>query len=367
MTGRVGVSVIVPIYNMEKLLEQSARSVMNQTFRNLEIILVNDGSSDDSLTVAARLAEEDSRVHVITQDKAGMSAARNTGLAQAGGEWIMFFDPGDSMSPNLIAELKKDTEIEDLDIVACCCTAFTGKSETEDHFFDGHRSYHTQAEKRPLYRQLMDGSYGHPGKVFATIGVSWGKLYRASMLREHDLRFNPELRRYQDSMFNMYAFTCARRIIYRDLPLYHCRAERAERFYGSAQTLGEIIPDGYTIVDVRRSALDELGLAEDASLMDAWRLEALRNLVHILNDGVFARLKDEPLEDQVRRAEEVCALPRFEELLENSEEKNFHGRMMQTLFRLIRDRKYKEYRALLSVKRAFLDPFIDRRTVYRQF
>ena len=95
---RVKVSVVVPIYNVEKYLRACLDSIMGQTFKNLEIILVDDGSPDDCPRICDEYAKKDSRVHVFHKHNEGVSSARNLGLENSTGEWITFIDSDDYIS-----------------------------------------------------------------------------------------------------------------------------------------------------------------------------------------------------------------------------------------------------------------------------
>lgn len=98
------VSIIVPIYNLESYIEQSVRSLLAQSYQNIEIILVDDGSIDNSLSIIKQLAAEDSRIVYLSQVNGGAAKARNTGLALATGEYITFVDGDDMLSPNAISD-----------------------------------------------------------------------------------------------------------------------------------------------------------------------------------------------------------------------------------------------------------------------
>lgn len=110
------VSVIIPVYNNEKYVEKCIRSVMEQTHTELEIIVINDGSKDNSLDILKKLAEEDARIKLISQKNAGVAAARNKGLDIASGEYLTFIDGDDYISQNYIEKLyqcawQKNTEM----------------------------------------------------------------------------------------------------------------------------------------------------------------------------------------------------------------------------------------------------------------
>ncbi len=101
------VSVIVPVYNVEQYLPKCIESIQNQSEKDIEIILVDDGSSDDSGAICDRYAKDDSRIHVIHQENGGQGVARNTGLANATGEYVFFMDSDDWIDPDLIKETYK--------------------------------------------------------------------------------------------------------------------------------------------------------------------------------------------------------------------------------------------------------------------
>ena len=94
------ISVIIPVYNVEKYLSRCIESVLNQTYRNLEIIIVDDGSTDDSLNICRRYEKKDKRIKVIHQDNGGLSSARNKGLMNSTGEYISFVDSDDWLHPD---------------------------------------------------------------------------------------------------------------------------------------------------------------------------------------------------------------------------------------------------------------------------
>lgn len=113
------VSVIVPIFNTERYLEKCLTSIMQQTYQDLEIILVNDGSIDRSGKIAASFAEQDSRFFLIEQENQGVSTARNNGLDHAHGEYILFVDSDDWLEPIMVEELVHNMKQSDTDI-SCC-------------------------------------------------------------------------------------------------------------------------------------------------------------------------------------------------------------------------------------------------------
>ena len=101
------ISIIVPVYNVENYLEECLESIKNQTYTDIEVILVNDGSTDGSKEICKRYCELDSRFRLINQENQGQSVARNRGVAESTGEFIVFIDSDDIVKFDLLAQLKK--------------------------------------------------------------------------------------------------------------------------------------------------------------------------------------------------------------------------------------------------------------------
>lgn len=224
------ISVIVPVYNLEKYISRCIDSLLAQTDPNLEILLIDDGSTDRSGEICRRYAELHPAIRYFHQDNRGVSAARNLGLAHAAGEWVLFVDGDDFVEKELAEALLSLTDGE-TDLI---CTAFCAEQhgkQADCNFFPEDFSCRTLAEKSDLFCQLMVAQYAQEGSPYLTaIGVPWGKLYRKSFLDSYGLLFPPQLRRMQDNIFNMKAFYYAREIRYRNLHLYHYRAEHIQSF-----------------------------------------------------------------------------------------------------------------------------------------
>lgn len=126
------VSVIVPIYDSEAYLPMCIESIRNQTYRNLEILLIDDGSTDNSLAICKEMALKDTRIRVIHQENQGVSAARNTGIEVAQGEYLTFVDSDDELLPNGIAVLIKDIETYSADVASASKLYISAENEVRD-------------------------------------------------------------------------------------------------------------------------------------------------------------------------------------------------------------------------------------------
>ena len=113
----VRISVIVPVYNCEDYLEESLGSILNQTFNDIEIICIDDGSSDDSLRILKKIASSDSRIQVFAQENQGAGAVRNYGMKKASGDYVYFFDADDFLESDALEKAYSNAVRNDSDIV----------------------------------------------------------------------------------------------------------------------------------------------------------------------------------------------------------------------------------------------------------
>ena len=203
------ISVLVPVYNVEKYLRRCIDSVLAQTYTDYEIILVNDGSTDRSGDICDAYAEKHSCIRVIHQKNAGVAQARNALLTAARGEHITFVDSDDAIEPNCLETLLMDLEQTGADISICSwCEAADDGTRTEltwDNKEKGFQIWTTdQAMKFLLYQKNIDCNL-------------WGKLFTREVLE--DVVF-PAGKTYEDLAAAWKIFRKARRICYRPEALY---------------------------------------------------------------------------------------------------------------------------------------------------
>lgn len=263
------VTIVVAIYNVADCLEECIQSIISQTYKNIEIILVNDGSTDDSLSVCRRFSSQDSRIKIIDQKNQGVSVARNNGIENAGGDYIMFVDGDDCLHETIVEELVENAGCSD--IIFCAYKAFNESvSSAEDcSFFDGDRDF--SEDKKDLYLQLINLSYGQPGKRYTASGVPWGKLYKKSFIDKHGLRFDKKLIRMQDNIFNMQAFALAEGIKYIDRALYMYRVDNILRYKKLPYKPEYLL----SILHERERIMGEFGLDKDEQIMAFFGEEVL--------------------------------------------------------------------------------------------
>lgn len=204
------ISVIIPVYNTEKYLGTCLDSVAQQTFRDIEIILINDGSTDNSLQIAYRYAEQDDRIKVITQDNAGVSAARNRGLREAHGEYIGFVDSDDWISPQMYQVLFSLMEEYDADIseVSICRTEKENNQKNEKA---KQITVYTQEEYLKRFFKIESQE---------TVYYPYNKLYKRSTLTDNQF---PPYKVGEDVVSTFKAITKCNRVVSSDEELYYYR------------------------------------------------------------------------------------------------------------------------------------------------
>lgn len=184
----VKLSVIIPVYNVEKYLQATLDSVINQTLQDIEIICVDDGSTDSSPKILSEYAAHDSRIRIITQENAGQSSARNKGLAVANAELIAFMDSDDILSPDAYATaVSKMTD--DIDYVCFGIQVV------------GNTLKHIQKTDNEYYRIKFRGKKHVNNNIIRKTDVSpCNKIFRKSIIDKYNILF-PEGLRYEDAYF----------------------------------------------------------------------------------------------------------------------------------------------------------------------
>lgn len=203
------ISVIVPVYRVEEYLERCVKSILSQTYENLEVILVDDGSPDQCPAICDACAEKDARVKVIHQENKGLSGARNAGIDAASGEYLAFVDSDDYVSPHFIEELYQLLQDTGCAIGQCRFSYVKGDGLVEE----GNSAF-------CIYRgeSLMEQLYGPEEKATCFV-VAWNKLYRAELFKETGIRY-PEGRIHEDEATTYRLFHEAKKLAFLDRALY---------------------------------------------------------------------------------------------------------------------------------------------------
>lgn len=201
------ISVIIPVFNAVHTLEKCVHSVLKQTYDNIEIILVNDGSTDESLKLIQKLRTKDNRIQYVSIDNSGVSCARNIGIDMARGEYLVFADADDYMDETMLLKLYEAIRRIQADVAVCTYTVGT----EEKH---GVLDAVNRIDKPDMIKELM-----LPERKMAAF--VWNRLYKASIVKNNGIRFNTKVKVCEDTLFNYEVLKYCREVAVVDEPLYH--------------------------------------------------------------------------------------------------------------------------------------------------
>ena len=189
------ISVIVPVYNTKKYLSRCLDSILSQSFTDFELLLIDDGSTDDSGVICDAYAEKDNRIRVFHKENGGVSSARNLGINNASGKWIYFVDSDDELLPDGLKTLVENVS-EGADVV------MAGYEDVDEN---GNRSCQTN-ERRSLrltQRQSVTTIYTGSGLYYFYMGYPWMRLFRNDLVKRLNIRFDSDIAIKEDSLFVM--------------------------------------------------------------------------------------------------------------------------------------------------------------------
>lgn len=218
------ISVIVPVYNVEKYLDKCIDSIVHQTYEELEIILVDDGSRDSSGELCNKWQRKDSRIKVIHKENAGLGFARNSGLDIATGQYVLYIDSDDYISVNMIEKLYKKSKETQSDTVYCGLTrVFVDGSETPVPAIYDNRSFTGDQIINDVLLEMVGSK--PQDKEDANLFMSvWHAIYSMDIIREHNIRFPSERQiMCEDIMYHIDYLRYARKVTYISDCLYYYR------------------------------------------------------------------------------------------------------------------------------------------------
>ena len=247
------ISVIIPVYNVAAYIEKCVRSVAGQTFQDLEIICVDNGSTDNSLAVLEKLAGADKRIKIFSVENLGPGHSRNKGLDVSTGDYILFVDGDDFIASTMCEFLYERAKAEKLDIAACEFYEYhhdSGQSVPASHRFELGCKYDLSAARGDSRTDFANFAFASP--------FVWGKLYRREVIQKQHIRF--PLGAVEDAPFIVSVLMQCKRVKRFDECLYYYRVGRPGSISGKAE---KMISDGIKNFGVLEENLRSYGVFEE--------------------------------------------------------------------------------------------------------
>ena len=224
------ISVIIPVYNVEQYLDKCLKSVVNQTYENIEVILVDDGSKDSSLMICEKWAKIDNRIKVVHKENGGVSGARNIGIKMATGEFIHFTDPDDYLELDMYE--KNIEKSKKYDLVACAyyvdesefgkeektikCTTFE-IAKNHDEVLEKNYSKIIGFSTRDIKRW----NRGESISKYRSGGMVWQYIFKTNIIKENNVLFDEKLIYKEDEMFVANYLVYAKSVFVNKKPYYN--------------------------------------------------------------------------------------------------------------------------------------------------
>ena len=186
------ISVIIPMYNAEKYISKNINSILSQTYSYFELIIVNDGSTDNSLDVVYKFSDE--RINIISKENGGVSSARNLGLSAAKGDYVFFIDADDYIEPNTLEKFVDVIDSYNPDLIICGIFSETYKNSGHDLLCYDEKFY---ASKKEFKKDIIS-LYSH-----ALLYNVWNKLFKREILLKNNISF-PDIGFGEDCVFKQY-------------------------------------------------------------------------------------------------------------------------------------------------------------------
>lgn len=211
------ISIIVPVYNAQLYIDQCIESVLTQSFQDIELILIDDGSTDESLK-KCRFWESDPRVILISTENHGVSSARNLGLQKASGKWIMFLDSDDYLLESCLEHLMAMVSPDIQAVIAAY------DDDTPGHDKVLHQSVTADSVQKmvldPINNRLLPAFYEIKP---LSLTSCWAKLFLNDVIRANEIRFREELRLSEDTLFHLEYLSCIDNVLVSSLPVIYYR------------------------------------------------------------------------------------------------------------------------------------------------
>ena len=291
-------SVVVPVYNVEAYISEMIESLQKQSLSDLEIILVDDGSPDNSGKICDQYAANDARIRVIHKANAGVGAARNDGLDAATGEWIIFCDSDDWVELNAFEKLVEEGEKNGADVVFGDANLVYGDTVKKTHFYKNEFVTSDRQKMDKLIQADFSRTYcfdpPEEGPAFG-YGGPWNKVVRRQMLLDNGIRFDLSVKGiFDDILYTAYIFAAAKTVAYVHVPVYNYRQLGSSITHSYKANLLEI---NEAIFHSWQEFMDKYG--KDGQFQQPFYANVIRRFKSTLGLYFFSEKNTKPFQEQL--------------------------------------------------------------------
>ncbi|MBM4761459.1 glycosyltransferase [Bacillus sp. B15-48] len=344
------ISIIVPVYKVKEIyLRQCIESLVNQTFKDIEIILIDDGTPDNGGVVCDEYALHDNRVKVLHQENQGVSSARNKGIDVATGDWITFVDADDWIELDACEKLKNIILQEDLDLLLFALKVNFTKKEVENPFWDEEFAYLDKKDREELQIQLLYKTVSKFSPPYSMVGVAVCKLYRTQFLKEKNFKFNTELELSEDGLFAFWALEEAQKVIYVNEFLYHYRKHSESATYRYRKNAETDYGNGMVELEKCLKVTHK-----NQRFYTAYYYRTLLNISAICNQLHCHKLNDKPILKKVNDIKKLCNSEPYISAIKNTSIKHYFaksGTFQKVGFIFLKFRLYLLYYSLILLRK----------------
>jgi len=291
----IKVSIIIPVYNVDKYLETCLKSVINQTLKEIEIICVNDGSTDNSLDILQKFQINDNRIIIINQENSGQGIARNKALKIAKGEYIGFVDPDDWIKPTMFETLYNTAKEFKSDLVE--------ESYIIHNEIRNYEKYVKNKVKLPVRKSFNHNDVKN--YLFSPKLAVWNKLYKAELINKNKIEFM-DLYRSEDIIFTVKSRFFANNIVYIDNADYFYRIKKID-----ISSSDKDVDLDFFIISFKKELIE-------SGMYESLKKEFTEWVINLLLDSYKTRIKEEKYELKQR----------IKSTLSKESYKKFHNRLL---------------------------------------
>lgn len=346
------VSVIVPVYNAGEYIKGCLDSLVNQDLDNIEIIVVNDGSTDGSRDICQVYDDHYPFVKLVDKKNEGVSVARNVGLDSANGKYIAFVDADDYVEKNFCSAFFAAAEQNDSDIVICDYQLGEGSSVAFTKEVSDIDAYKKELILRTLY-----GEYG--GKIpnsVVSAGATWARFYKTAFIKNSGVKFVPGLIRAQDTVFFLNLISRTEKVSYLPMALYHYRVNNGSICSGNKYIKNSEYAFGKLIEEYKKIIIDG---NYEKEFTDAYYARIIQILFWHYTHNCFNKTNSAPFSEKLKHYKTILQSEPYQSAL-NKVDERILARREKWLVRSYRLHAVALYVIVLSLYRGYIRFRVER-------